>query len=82
LTFSPSRENCAPPPGQFSLLREVGTGRTLADISSWREFLLDVNSAGLFGEGLVVSDDHAGLKKVIAKILREAPAKPLLHEHH
>src|ERR1044072_7899178 len=40
--------------------------------SSWREFLLGLKQRGLTGVEVVVSDDHAGLKKAIAEILPEA----------
>jgi transposase-like protein len=44
--------------------RESGT--------SWREFLLKLKGRGLRGVRLVVSDDHAGLKKAIGEVLPEA----------
>jgi len=44
--------------------RESGT--------SWREFLLSLHDRGLKGVELVVSDDHAGLKKAIAEVLPAA----------
>ena len=40
--------------------------------SSWREFLLALKQRGLKGVEVVVSDDHAGLRKAIAEILPEA----------
>jgi putative transposase len=40
--------------------------------SSWKEFLQRLKDRGLHGVELVVSDDHAGLKKAIAEILPEA----------
>ena len=40
--------------------------------SSWREFLLGLRERGLRGVHLVVSDDHAGLKKTIPEVLPEA----------
>lgn len=40
--------------------------------SSWREFLLGLRERGLRGVRLVVSDDHAGLKKAIPEVLPEA----------
>jgi putative transposase len=40
--------------------------------SSWKEFLLTLKQRGLKGVELVVSDDHAGLKKAIAEVLPEA----------
>ena len=40
--------------------------------SSWREFLLGLRERGLRGVHLVVSDDHAGLKKAIPEVLPEA----------
>lgn len=43
--------------------RESGT--------SWREFLLKLKGRGLRGVRLVVSDDHAGLKKAIGEVLPE-----------
>jgi putative transposase len=44
--------------------RESGT--------SWREFLLSLDERGLKSVELVVSDDHAGLKKAIAEVLPAA----------
>ena len=40
--------------------------------SSWKDFLLDLRERGLRGVQLVVSDDHAGLKKAIREVLPEA----------
>ena len=40
--------------------------------SSWRDFLLTLRQRGLQGVELVVSDDHAGLRKAIAEVLPEA----------
>ena len=40
--------------------------------SSWKEFLLSLKRRGLNGVELVVSDDHAGLRKAIAEVLPEA----------
>lgn len=40
--------------------------------SSWREFLEGLKKRGLKGVELVVSDDHAGLRKAIAEVLAEA----------
>jgi putative transposase len=40
--------------------------------SSWREFLLGLRERGLAGVELVVSDDHAGLRRAIAEVLPEA----------
>ena len=40
--------------------------------SSWRDFLLQLRQRGLRGVQLVVSDDHAGLKKAIREVLPEA----------
>jgi putative transposase len=39
---------------------------------SWKEFLLSLKSRGLKGVELVVSDDHAGLRKAIAEVIPEA----------
>lgn len=41
-------------------------------LTSWREFALDLRERGLRGVEFVVSDDHAGLKKAIMKVLPEA----------
>ena len=40
--------------------------------SSWREFLLALKQRGLSGVELVVTDDHAGLRKALGEILPEA----------
>jgi putative transposase len=40
--------------------------------SSWKAFLLGLKGRGLHGVELVVSDDHAGLKKAIREVLPEA----------
>jgi putative transposase len=40
--------------------------------SSWKEFLLSLKARGLKGIELVVSDDHAGLRKAIAEVISEA----------
>ena len=40
--------------------------------SSWKEFLLSLKQRGLKGVEMVVSDDHAGLKKAIAEVIPEA----------
>jgi putative transposase len=40
--------------------------------TSWRDFLVSLRERGLRGVELVVSDDHAGLRKGIAEILPEA----------
>jgi putative transposase len=40
--------------------------------SSWKDFLLTLRQRGLRGVELVVSDDHAGLRKAIAEVLPEA----------
>lgn len=40
--------------------------------SSWKEFLLSLKKRGLRGVELVVSDDHAGLRKAIAEVFSEA----------
>ena len=39
---------------------------------SWKEFCLALKQRGLHGVELVVSDDHAGLRKAIAEVLPEA----------
>lgn len=41
-------------------------------VSSWKDFLLTLRQRGLRGVELVVSDDHAGLRKAIAEVLPEA----------
>ena len=40
--------------------------------SSWKEFLAGLKERGLKGVAMVVSDDHAGLRKAIAEVLPEA----------
>ena len=40
--------------------------------SSWKEFLLFLKERGLNGVELVVSDDHAGLRKAIVEVLPDA----------
>jgi putative transposase len=40
--------------------------------SSWKSFLLSLKERGLKGVELVVSDDHAGLRKAIAEVMPEA----------
>jgi putative transposase len=40
--------------------------------SSWKKFLLFLKGRGLKGVELVVSDDHAGLRKAIAEVIPEA----------
>lgn len=40
--------------------------------SSWREFLMSLRERGLHGVQLVISDDHAGLKRAIREVLAEA----------
>ncbi len=40
--------------------------------TSWKEFLLGLKERGLHGVHLVVSDDHAGLKRAIGQVLSEA----------
>ncbi len=39
---------------------------------SWRKFPERLRERGLGGAGLVVSDDHAGLKKAVAETLAQA----------
>ena len=39
---------------------------------SWKEFILSLRQRGLKGVEMVVSDDHAGLRKAIAEVLPEA----------
>ena len=41
-------------------------------LSSWKEFCLELKKRGLHGVELVISDDHAGLRKAIAEVLPEA----------
>ena len=40
--------------------------------TSWREFLVGLRERGLHGVELVVSDDHAGLKRAVVEVLPEA----------
>lgn len=40
--------------------------------NSWKEFLLGLKERGLHGVRLVVSDDHAGLKRAVREVLGEA----------
>jgi putative transposase len=40
--------------------------------SSWRDFCLALKERGLHGVDLVISDDHAGLRKAIAEVFSEA----------
>ena len=40
--------------------------------SSWKEFLLALKARGLKGVEMVVSDDHAGLRKAIAEVLNDS----------
>lgn len=40
--------------------------------SSWKEFCLALKQRGLQGAELVISDDHAGLRKAIAEVFTEA----------
>jgi putative transposase len=41
-------------------------------LSSWKEFCLGLKARGLQGVELVISDDHAGLRKAIAEVFTEA----------
>jgi putative transposase len=41
-------------------------------VTSWREFLLGLKARGLRGVQMVVSDDHAGLRRGAAEVLTEA----------
>lgn len=41
-------------------------------LSSWKEFCLQLKERGLNGVDLVISDDHAGLRKAIAEVFTEA----------
>jgi len=41
-------------------------------LGSWKEFCLELKKRGLHGVELVISDDHAGLRKAIAEVLPEA----------
>ena len=40
--------------------------------TSWKEFLLGLKQRGLSGVGLVVSDQHEGLKRAVAEVLSDA----------
>jgi putative transposase len=40
--------------------------------SSWKEFCLQLKTRGLSGVELVISDDHAGLRKAIGEVFPEA----------
>ncbi len=40
--------------------------------SSWKEFCLQLKTRGLSGVELVISDDHAGLRKAIAEVFPKA----------
>jgi len=40
--------------------------------SSWRDFLLGLKKRGLHGVDLVITDNHAGLKRAIGEVLPEA----------
>ena len=40
--------------------------------SSWKDFLVGLKSRGLHGVGLVISDDHPGLKRAVMEVLPEA----------
>lgn len=40
--------------------------------SSWKEFCVRLKTRGLSGVELVISDDHAGLRKAIAEVFAEA----------
>jgi putative transposase len=40
--------------------------------SSWKEFCVQLKGRGLSGVELVISDDHAGLRKAIAEVFAEA----------
>jgi putative transposase len=40
--------------------------------SSWKEFCLELKARGLNGVEVVISDDHAGLRKAIAEVFSEA----------
>lgn len=41
-------------------------------LTSWKEFCLALKERGLHGVELVISDDHAGLRKAIAEVFTEA----------
>lgn len=43
-----------------------------ASQSSWKEFCLRLKTRGLNGVELVISDDHAGLRKAIREVFMEA----------
>jgi transposase-like protein len=40
--------------------------------TSWKEFFLGLKARGLNGVELVISDDHAGLRKAVPEVLPEA----------
>ena len=40
--------------------------------SSWKSFCMELKARGLHGVELVISDDHAGLRKAIAEVFSEA----------
>jgi transposase-like protein len=42
-------------------------------LSSWKDFCVALKKRGLNGVELVISDDHAGLRKAIAEVFPEAP---------
>ncbi len=41
--------------------------------TSWKEFCLQLKARGLSGVELVISDDHAGLRKAIVRCSRKPP---------
>jgi len=41
-------------------------------VTSWREFLLGLKARGLRGVQMVISDDHAGLRRGVAEVMTEA----------
>lgn len=41
-------------------------------VTSWRDFLLGLKARGLRGVQLVISDDHAGLRRGVAEVVTEA----------
>ena len=41
-------------------------------LGTWKDFCLELKKRGLHGVELVISDDHAGLRKAIAEVLPEA----------
>jgi putative transposase len=41
-------------------------------LSSWKDFCLRLKSRGLHGVELVISDDHAGLRKAVSEVFTEA----------